>query len=165
MPPVIDLTNKRFGRLVAKERAPNMGRRAAWLCLCDCGNTHTVSSNILQRGTTRSCRCLLNEWRLTHGLTRRGKIHPEYGVWKTMRQRCSNPNRNSYPNYGGRGIKVCERWSKFENFIADMGPRPAGYTIERLNNNGNYEPTNCKWIPLSDQGKNRRSRYRGEKTQ
>lgn len=164
MPPLVDLLGKRIGRLVVIERAHNISHRAAWLCLCDCGNTHVVSSHILQRKATRSCGCLHIERMLTHGHTSRGKIHPEYNVWKTMRQRCSNPNRNSYPNYGGRGIQVCARWdTSFGNFIADMGPRPKGYTIERIDNDDDYKPTNCKWIPLTEQWKNRRPRREGTK--
>jgi hypothetical protein len=81
---------------------------------------------------------------------------PEYNAWVHLRDRCTNPNNAAYKNYGGRGIAVCERWNSFETFLADMGPRPMGYSIERVNNDGNYEPNNCKWIPLREQTKNRR---------
>jgi len=80
----------------------------------------------------------------------------EYECWVGIRQRCNNPNTDGYNDYGGRGIIVCERWDTYENFLADMGPRPIGHSIERIDNDGNYEPLNCKWIPLVDQPKNRR---------
>lgn len=89
----------------------------------------------------------------------------EYATWTAMRERCSNPKANNYHLYGARGIRVCERWDSFENFIADMGPRPAGYSIERIDNDGNYEPSNCQWIPLSEQSRNRRRSYSAEDDQ
>jgi hypothetical protein len=85
---------------------------------------------------------------------------PVYNAWVTLLQRCLNPNAHAYERYGGRGIKVCFRWWTFANFIADMGPRPDGCSIERIDNDGDYEPTNCKWIPLGEQNKNKRPRQR-----
>ena len=82
---------------------------------------------------------------------------PEFKCWDSMLQRCSNPNHESYFRYGGRGIKVCQRWSKFENFFTDMGKRPSGLTLERINNNGNYTPKNCKWATWKEQGQNKRN--------
>jgi hypothetical protein len=84
--------------------------------------------------------------------------HPVYSVWLNMRNRCNNPNEVAYKNYGGRGIKVCDRWSDFANFLADMGERPEGHSIERINNDGNYEPSNCKWATRSEQSMNKRIR-------
>lgn len=103
--------------------------------------------------------CGRGNWNVKHGAARRGKRFPEYGVWAGMLRRCIDKNNTSYPDYGGRGISVCESWSTFENFIADMGRRPTPkHTIERVNNDGNYEPTNCKWVTRADQAKNKRKR-------
>jgi hypothetical protein len=93
---------------------------------------------------------------IKHGAACGGKTTPEYRSWHGLRGRCNNPTHQDYENYGGRGIRVCERWDRFENFLADMGSRPPGYSIERIDVNGHYEPANCKWIPLSEQSKNRR---------
>lgn len=89
----------------------------------------------------------------------------EYAAWTAMRERCRNPNAHNYHLYGARGIRVCERWEIFENFLSDMGPRPKGYSIERKENNGNYEPSNCLWIPMSEQSRNRRGTYTAEEDQ
>jgi hypothetical protein len=113
----------------------------------------------LRNGDTNSCGCLKLEVlakRATHGATRYNQITPEYQSWLDMHKRCSNPRSERFNAYGGRGISVCERWSSFENFLSDMGPRPEGYSIERNDVNGNYEQSNCKWIPYEDQYKNRR---------
>src|SRR5258708_6328911 len=92
-----------------------------------------------------------NPYNRTHGQSHA----PEYKVWKTIRDRCNNPKSKKYPYYGGRGIKLCERWNDYENFIADMGPRASGMTIERVNNDGDYEPSNCKWATQAEQNRNR----------
>src|SRR5215467_8883535 len=94
--------------------------------------------------------------RPTHGLSDR----PEYKAWSSMRQRCQNPNNPGYKDYGGRGIKVCERWQKFENFYADMGPRPDNHSLERINNDGDYEPSNCRWASNLEQQKNKRGKWK-----
>ena len=165
MPAPLNLTNQRFGRLVAKRPVGLQHSFVLWLCVCDCGQETQLTTNALRRGNTRSCGCMLRELyasggsQLRHGAARPGKHTVEYGTWQAIIKRCSNPNHERFQYYGGRGIRVCERWQTFENFLADMGPRPSGrYSIERLDVNGNYEPDNCVWIPLADQVKNRRPR-------
>lgn len=160
MPTPKDLTGQRFGRLVVvslysktqwRERPI---RNRQWLCQCDCGNQTIVDRTALGAGTTKSCGCLKLEGK--HGQTTNGRTTGTYRSWLSMIQRCTNPNYPRWKDYGGRGIQVCERWFTAANFIADMGPRPDGWSIERINNDGNYEPKNCKWIPRPDQAKNRR---------
>ena len=152
MPALIDMVGRRYARLevIRRSQQTNSTGAAFWLCRCDCGNEVETSGIGLRRGTTRSCGCL----HITHGMT----LSPEYRVWSSMHQRCTNPKHIRYANYGGRGISVCERWNKFEMFFSDMGRRPAGLTLERVNNDEGYNPANCKWATLSEQNRNRRKR-------
>ena len=166
MPKGNDITGQRFGRLTVlshagttKEKPGNVKRRVAlWKCRCNCGSEITVIGANLRNGTTKSCGCLerdiLYERNFKHGLT----DTRENRIWRGMLTRCRNLNHKDFKYYGGRGIRVCERWEVFENFLADMGPCPEGYSIERVDNNRNYEPSNCKWIPQEDQAKNMRKR-------
>ena len=146
----IDLTGQVFRRLTVLSGA---GRsrygQAMWLCRCECGKQKIINGSSMLNGLTMSCGCL----RKKHGLAGT----PIYSVWKNMRNRCNNQKALQYKNYGQRGISVCERWDKFENFYADMGDRPDELSIERIDNNGNYEPSNCKWATHKEQGRNQRT--------
>lgn len=153
-PPVIDMTGQRFSRLVVVRQSPLWRHGCAqWECLCDCGERVTVNGHTLRNGNTRSCGCLMR----THGESGPDRS-PEYATWKGIKRRCSAPRCKDYKDYGGRGIRVCDRWlNSFENFLADMGRKPSPkHSIDRADNDGNYEPGNCRWATPSEQSKNRR---------
>jgi len=156
-----DLTGMRFGKLLVLNLAEkSKNGTAKWLCRCDCGTEKVLFSTVLNRGQT-SCGCEAREAasiaHMKHGLT----ATSTYLSWKSMIGRCTNPNNPDYPAYGGRGIKVCERWLDFVNFHADMGWRPDGKTLDRYpDNDGNYEPGNCKWSTPKEQANNRRKPVR-----
>ena len=164
---IIVKSGDRYGRLsVLCEIGPINPKRRRFRCSCDCseGTIKDVDLTQLRKGKVASCGCLQIDAHTTHGLSR----SPTSESWRQMRHRCSNPNHHAYRYYGGRGIKVCERWVLFENFLADMGPRPSlKHSIDRFpDKNGNYEPGNCRWALSNQQNRNKRDnvwvKYRGE---
>lgn len=132
-----------------------------WLCKCECGNEKTVTARSLVGGHVQSCGCLAREVLmdrcLAHGHSRRGAHTSTFSSWASMRGRCRNPTDDAWKWYGGRGITICERWDKFENFLADMGEKPKGKTIDRVNNDLGYSKENCEWRTHKEQCNNRRS--------
>lgn len=163
----VDRAGKRYGRLTAIELIiyPKKKKDTFWKCRCECGNETIVFSGHLNDGHTVSCGCFHNE-QLSKSMRKHGhttldgkpRTTPEYRAWHGMRQRCKNKNSPRYSYYGQRGITVCERWDSFQNFLSDMGPNPSRkHSLERMDTNGNYEPSNCKWGTSLEQSNNRRN--------
>jgi len=159
MPGLIDISGGVFGRLAVLERVDNLGRQTRWSCKCSCGNTVDVAGNALKTGNTTSCGCWHKE--VVSELLSKHRMcdTPEYKVWTHMKTRCYNEDSTSYSDYGGRGITVCARWlESFENFLADMGPKPSSnHSIDRRDNKGNYEKNNCRWATPTEQNRNKRN--------
>jgi len=164
----IDLTGKKFGRLVPmKFVGKDKSHHTLWLCRCDCGREKIINSHGLKNGNTRSCGCLridrtskTGKNNKKHGHARKGKTSKTYSTWKSIIQRCNNPKNPDYKYYKGRGITVCKRWSNkktgFQNFLKDMGERPKGLSIDRTNNDGNYNKRNCRWATSKQQASNKK---------
>ena len=163
---LIDAMGMQFGRLVVVRRRPApKASGTMWECRCSCGNTTVVRWAHLREGSTISCGC----WRMEHtyqlartfvrkhGHCSRTVKHPLYRTWSSMWQRCTNPKNTHWEYYGARGISVSDRWSDFSVFLSDMGDKPSPtYTLDRINNDGNYEPDNCRWATKAQQSANRR---------
>jgi len=151
----VDLAGQQFSRLFVIERSMT----SKWLCRCDCGGLRTYTASQLRRQVVRSCGCLRREKTIErstkHGNARRGRLTTEYNIWSEMHRRCKNQSDKSYARYGGRGIRVCAAWSSFEQFFADMGNRPAGWTLDRIDNKQGYSAENCRWAEWKTQQRNR----------
>ena len=157
------MTGQRFGKLLVMSRVPDT-TQAKWHCVCDCGHVSDVFGSNLRRGLTISCGCVMRMTAKLHSTThgygarRDGKTRREYASWSAAKQRCHNPTNRQFPDYGARGIVMCDRWrDSFAAFIADMGPCPDGLMLDRVDNDGPYAPDNCRWVDRGVQNMNRRS--------
>jgi len=169
MAKAVDLTGQRFGRQTVVREVPKRGRCRCWLVICDCGTEKEVLGQALTSGHTKSCGCLRREsGRVKHGHARKGKRSREYQAWRNAIGRCHHPSDRSFKDYGAKGVIVCAVWrNDFSAFFSYMGDCPEGYSLDRIDPTGNYEPGNCRWILKSKQNGNRRNcryfEYGGER--
>lgn len=164
---LIDLTGQTFGRLTVTGRAKSRpGGEARWHCACGCGGSATANGSDLRRGHTTSCGCVMKQINRAAKTTHGGRGMPEYEIWCSMIKRCENPNHHAYARYGGRGIAVCPGWrADFAVFLRDVGHRPnPELSLDRLDNDGNYEPGNVRWATAKEQAANRRKPARKEQS-
>lgn len=155
-------TGTQFGKLTVLGLGERRGARSriTYSCACSCGNKTDILGDLLRAGITRSCGCLRNLPNRRHGhagYAGKYACSPTYAIWTDMKKRCLNKNHKYYKHYGARGIQVCARWQKFDNFLEDMGERPSGLTLDRINVNGNYEPGNCRWASRVEQQRNKQN--------
>lgn len=157
----LNLTGLTFGRLTVTKEGEREKEQRRWYCLCECGNTVLVLQASLRSGSTTSCGCLHSEVVSNTFSTHRLSRSPEYLIWSSMKRRCYNQRNIGYALYGGRGIKVCDRWrNDFLAFLNDMGPRPSlKHSLDRIDNDRDYEPGNCRWATIQEQGRNKRSNH------
>lgn len=155
-----DISGQTYGRwlVVRLDDVVQQDGRRKWLCLCECGTERLVDARRLKNGTSKSCGCLMVEGVVKRLTTHNMTDTPTYRTWNSMRQRCDNPGYSDYGNYGGRGITYDSSWRTFANFLSDMGERPEGKTLDRIDVDGNYCKENCRWATLSEQGHNKRKR-------
>ena len=164
---IINMVGQKYEKLtVLSQVGVNKSGEKMYECLCECGNKKIIRGNSMRRGLTTSCGCYRSKY-----ISSKNKVHencgtPTYKSWTAMKSRCLNPNTTAYQNYGGRGIKICDEWMNFENFLKDMGEKPKGKTLDRIDFNGNYEPSNCRWASIQEQNRNTRQNvmitYNGE---
>lgn len=158
----MEIIGQKFNRWTVLRLDHHVGSKAFYACVCECGTNAIVRKDQLTRGVSKSCGCWKKEvareqiirLSTTHGMANKTRT---YGIWKGIHKRCENPNDKGWKDYGGRGIKVCDRWRDYELFLRDMGEAPPGMSLEREDNDGNYEPGNCHWATTIEQSNNKRS--------